>query len=237
MKTVAIIVFFAWAYRYIGVLTYKIRNASIDEDRPRRGAYFPKTPNLLSFLLWKLIGKRFLSQEWRPEYGTWFFGSDIAITKRVLAAYKEVYLWPYFETQRLYRKYRRKIMYEYWYIFRPDLKKLLEEPLFAQLAEDTASVRGIKLVGIDSSVSGRPDWGFSTNYALFIKIPKKMVRSLLVIDRQSEEQLKKILNITTMSFTQRKRELCVWVRGYAFKEEMREKWRADYLDFLNKIAA
>lgn len=229
MKIIIVVILCVWLYRYIGVLLYKIRGARGERSEQSSAVSFPNIPNLISFLLWWIFGRKFLSTEWKPECRLLFlYGPDRI--KRLWMSYKEIYTWPAIESGLLYRKYRRKVIYEYHLIRRTDDKKLLKEPIFAKLAQDTAKVRGFKLVGVRSCTTGRPDWGWSKTYDLIIRIPK---REFNILSTSDEEYLAK-KNLDAILYWQNDREIILTVGEHALESEY--SWTYRYLQFLEYIA-
>jgi hypothetical protein len=188
-------------------------------------------------MFWRLIGRKFLSVEWRPRCGVWFYYTGSKMRRRLLEEYREVYFWPWIEVKRLYVKYRRKIIYEYHLIRRTADKKLLKEPIFAKLAQDTARVRGFKLVGVRPCRTGRPDQGWSMTYDLLVKTPAHVweVLSLSTSDR-AEYLAKKNLD-ARVHFSSRSndRELILTICGHVLKDQY--EWGNRYLEFLKDLAA
>jgi len=238
MKTVVITVVGWWVYRYIGVLLFKIRGAQRGRNENDSDVSFPEPPNIVSFFLWQLFGKRFLSYgEWRPKCGTWFCYAGLEMRKRILEEYREVYLWPIAEVKRLYNKYHRKIRCEYHTIRRTADKKLLKKVLFAELAQSTKKITRAKLVGVRSCTTGRPDWGWSTTYDLLIRLPKKRMDALSPTEFvQQEEWAQQKMDARLRVPSPKSREIILTIRGYVFQNNNMATWRNNYFLFLRNLA-
>jgi len=127
---------------------------------------------------------------WRPDYV--FLGFSHGNTRRfILRGYKEIYLWPAYEARRIYWKYSRIVAWEYHRINRTIDKQLLKDGWLAMLKKDLGKLTEFRLVGVHSTRTGRPDWGWYTDYKIFIKSPKKTINVFGEWPYPTEEQRRK----------------------------------------------
>jgi len=140
--------------------------------------------------------------------------------------------------KRVCRKYWRKVRYEYHLIRRTADKKLLKEPIFTELAKDTARIKGFKLIGVNSCTTGRPDWGWSKEYDLFIQIPKEKLKDLSTIFTSKEESAKRNLEARLrLQFRRKSREVVLSIGSYQLKDDRVKEWRNRYIHFLENLTA
>lgn len=101
---IALIVWLVWAYRYIGLLLYKIRHASSEYDSSRVG--FPCGPNFFRYAvanIFQKVGSYWLDRWPSLRRHRWDFSRRYYQNlcrpwyRYLVEEYKEIYLWPWFK--------------------------------------------------------------------------------------------------------------------------------------------
>ena len=243
-----------WAYRRIGVLSFKIRHAFVDH-RGTGSVSFDRPPDFFRYLLCKKIFRGRLRWFWPEQqlYSIAFY--DRKFRKYLWREYKEIYGWPWLILNSLYQEYRRRITDQIWIKFRLRGKQDLKNSRFQELALMVEAILpGFKLIELEKS---------GGENQLHLKLPGKTMTLLGPWSKEVQNQhnwfllsdfhlaayhqLCAKLRLPSLSPEENLRttEVIVVVRDEVFcgnpywgdfKPEKWETWKEAFIDFFRQIA-
>ncbi len=242
-----------WVYRNIGVLSFKIRHASVDH-KGTGSVSFSNPPDLLRFLLHKIVFKGHLRWLW-PEQQLYTFAFAPDFRKYLWREYREIYGWPWLMLKSIYKEYRRRIIDQIYIKLRIRGKRDLKKSMFQELALMVQKeLRGFKIIELRRS---------GDEYQVHLKLPQGTTELLgpwtkdekdphnwfLVSKFQSvaSEQLNAKLRLPFLSQEKIPRTKEVTVIVYYgtfcgnpwwgdFKPEKWEAWKKSFISFFQQAA-
>ncbi len=254
IKIVFWVVLVFWAYRRIGVLSFKVKHVSVDQKGTGR-VFFPSPPDLFRFLLHKIVFRGRLPWLW-PEQQLYTVAFMPDFRKFLWREYREIYGWPWLMLKNIYKEYRRGIIDQVYIALRIRGKRDLKKSIFQELALLVEkNLKDFKIIELHQS---------GNENQVYLKLPQRTMKFLgpwvkdeenpynwfLISKFQSaaNERLYTKLRLPLLSSKENEKTKEVVVIVYSgifcgnplwgdFKPEKWEAWKESFINFFQQVAA